>query len=101
MYRLLEAVLHIYSLPRLAKFRHPKKSVKWIARKYWHILKHKNWTFGNDKLVPSRQKITYNVGWVVACFHEVLRNQTQRDDEECQICISGITTVNEVISYHL
>ena len=43
------------------KFRHPKKSGKWIARKYWHIQKHKNWTFGNDKLVlpkHSNTKIT-------------------------------------------
>lgn len=43
------------------KFRHPKKSGRWIARKYWHIEKHKNWTFGNDNLVlpkHSNTKIT-------------------------------------------
>ncbi len=25
------------------KFKHPKKSGRWIAKKYWHIEKHKNW----------------------------------------------------------
>ncbi|MDJ0795401.1 MAG: hypothetical protein QNJ51_00990 [Calothrix sp. MO_167.B12] len=32
-----------------------------------------------EGLLSSRQKITYNVGWVVACFHEVVRSETQPD----------------------
>jgi RNA-directed DNA polymerase len=46
------------------KFRHPKKPGKWIARKYWQIQKHKNWTFGNDKLVwpkHTNTKITRHI----------------------------------------
>ncbi|MDJ0693775.1 group II intron reverse transcriptase/maturase [Mastigocoleus sp. MO_188.B34] len=46
-----------------AKFRHPKKSGKWIARKYWHIQKHNNWTFGNELILPkhSNTKITRHI----------------------------------------
>lgn len=40
------------------KFRHPKKSGRWIARKYWHIQKHKNWTFGNDNLILPKHTNT-------------------------------------------
>jgi len=39
------------------KFRHPKKSGKWIAKKYWQI-QHQDWTFGNDSLVLPKHSNT-------------------------------------------
>ncbi len=35
-----------YKLKNWAKWRHPKKTQTWIARKYWLIDKGKGWTFG-------------------------------------------------------
>jgi RNA-directed DNA polymerase len=39
------------------KFRHPKKSGRWIAKKYWQI-QHKDWTFGNNSLVLPKHSNT-------------------------------------------
>ncbi|WP_307731504.1 group II intron maturase-specific domain-containing protein [Microseira wollei] len=40
------------------KFRHPKKSGRWIANKYWRLQKDKGWTFGNGDLVLPKHSNT-------------------------------------------
>jgi RNA-directed DNA polymerase len=36
------------SLWAWAKRRHPEKSSRWVARKYWHSLNGRKWTFAAD-----------------------------------------------------
>lgn len=37
-------------LYRWAKFRHPKKGAKWVARRYWHQQGNRSWVFSTDKI---------------------------------------------------
>ncbi len=37
-------------LRRWANRRHPNKSKKWVAKKYWHTVGSDNWTFGNKEI---------------------------------------------------
>ena len=40
------------------KFRHPNKSGRWIAKKYWRLQKGEEWTFGNGSLVLPKHSNT-------------------------------------------
>jgi RNA-directed DNA polymerase len=37
-----------------AKFRHPKKSKHWVAKKYWLLNQGRGWTFGTEKLTLAK-----------------------------------------------
>ena len=39
-----------------AKRRHKKKSRRWIAKKYWHCIGSRNWTFAAEKRSKKRNK---------------------------------------------
>ena len=50
---------------RWAKRRHPNKSKKWIARKYWHSIGMRNWVFSMKKNRLKRfsdMKIVRHIG---------------------------------------
>ena len=61
-----------------AKRRHKKKSRRWIAKKYWHCIGSRNWTFAAEERSKKRNKelsyfaLEYATDTKIICFKKIV-----------------------------
>jgi RNA-directed DNA polymerase len=72
---------------RWASRRHPKKSKKWVQRKYYGSFRGDNWTFmckGTDRKGEEKLHILYNVSSTPIIRHVKVKGNSSPDDSSLQ-----------------
>ena len=69
------------SLWRWCKRRHPKKSHKWIARKYFHLCDNRSWTFSEELANGQYLRLIYATDTKITRFLKTKSDATAYDSE--------------------